>query len=180
VIAIDERAKRPSIRIEISSRLPLDADSLWARVATPEGVNTELMPLVRMTFPKGVAFLELRPDQLRRPLLVSWLLAFGFVPFDRHVLTFDRVGQRSFFERSHSILQRKWDHDRAVVPDGGHSILSDRVEVIPRIWLFSMPTRWLVRRIFEHRHARLRSLYGDSQTPGDRKSDAHNGQTSGH
>lgn len=143
-----DRALKPPIVIELSSRLPHDADDVWARVATPKGVNAELMPLVRMTFPDGVTLLELRPDQLGVSLFISWLLAFGFLPFDRHVLTFERFEQRSFFERSHSILQRRWNHVRNVVSDGKHCILSDRVEVVPRVRLFDAPTKWLVRRIF--------------------------------
>lgn len=153
-------AERSGAVIECSSRLAADADTVWARVATMEGVNAELMPLVRMTAPKGASLRELAPEQLGRPVLVSWLLGFGLIPFDRHVLVVEAIGERSFVERSHSLAQRVWRHERRVVPDGTGSIVSDRVEAVPRIGLLTGAVGFLVRRIFAHRHRRLVALYG--------------------
>lgn len=157
---VDEGTGGRPIVIELSSRLAADADAVWDRVTTPEGINAELMPLVRMTFPPGKSLRDLGPEQMGKPLFASCLLAFGFIPFDRHVLVIERIEPRAFFERSHTLLQRRWNHDRKIVPDGAHCILTDRVEMVPRVRLSDPVTGWLVRRIFEHRHARLRKTFG--------------------
>ena len=39
--------------VERTSLLLADADTVWARVTTPAGVNDELRPWMRMTVPAG-------------------------------------------------------------------------------------------------------------------------------
>ena len=147
--------------IQLSTHLARSADEVWSRVATPKGVNAELMPLVRMTFPRGASLTDLPPERMGTPVAACWLLALGLIPFDRHVLVLDHVGDRSFSERSHSLMQREWRHDRSVTPDGDGCILTDRVKVLPRLPFLAAPTRWIVGRIFAHRHKRLRQLFGE-------------------
>lgn len=152
--------KAEGVVVERSSRLKADADTVWVRAATIEGVNAELSPLVRMSAPRGASLADVRPDQYGKPLFASWLMAFGFIPFDRHVMIIEEVGERAFRERSHSMMQRMWLHERSVVPDGTGCVLTDRVEVIPHLSFSRGSTGWLVRGLFDHRHKRLRKLYG--------------------
>ncbi len=41
-------------QITASSRLAAPADRVWAGATTAEGINYELMPIVRMTIPGGL------------------------------------------------------------------------------------------------------------------------------
>ena len=45
-------------RVEQRSRLDAPAAAVWERIITPEGINHELMPLMRMTVPRGVDALD--------------------------------------------------------------------------------------------------------------------------
>ena len=153
----------PAVRIEVSSRLAAPRSEVWARVSTMSGVNDELLPLVRMTYPgprsASLAGLAFMPGEV---LFRSWVLAFGFLPFDRHALSLctvtDGVG---FVEESTSWLQRRWRHERQLddLPDGGCTV-TDRLIVEPRLGAASRLTRALVQRIFTHRHHRLRARFG--------------------
>ena len=95
-----------------------------------------------------------------RVLFKSWLLAFGLVPFDRHALAFARVTPGSgFVEESTSWLQRRWRHERTLTERAtDRCVVRDRLCVEPRIALTAPIVRAAVRAIFEHRHARLRTL----------------------
>ena len=50
----------------MSSLLAAPRERVWERVTTPEGVNAELMPIVRMTLPRGVEQLDLDSVPRRR------------------------------------------------------------------------------------------------------------------
>lgn len=125
-------------------------------MTTPQGVNAELAPWVRMTFPAS-ALSDITSAPVGTPLLVSWLLFLGLLPFDRHVLILAEVGERHFVETSYSLLQKSWRHERTVTPDNGSAcIVEDRLSVEPRIPLLRPLTHAVVRAIFRHRHKRLR------------------------
>jgi hypothetical protein len=114
-----------------------------------EGVNEELMPLVRMTVPRRARGLT---------------LAGGVVPFDAHFLCLEAIGERRFLERSSSLLQRVWEHERTVVPEGGGCRVTDRVTFEPRLPGAARLAGPLVERIFRHRHRRLVARFGAPQT----------------
>lgn len=63
---------------------------------------------------------------------MSTLLAFGWLPFDRHHLTLVSVGERSFVEESWSWLQRRWRHERTITAEGEGCVVTDRLVVEPR------------------------------------------------
>jgi len=93
------------------------------------------------------------------PLFACWLLAFGLVPFDRHVLAMHEVGERHFIEVSSSALQKLWRHERYVTPTGQGCLVRDVLTVEPRIGLADPLSRALAAAVFRHRHRRLKVLY---------------------
>lgn len=148
-----------SFTIEIASRLRATADEVWAHASTMEGVNAELAPWVRMTVPRAARGKQLAELPPGREAFASVLLLLGFVPFDLHHLTLERILERGFVEESWSWLQRRWRHERSVEPLADGCMVTDCVTVEPRgapAWIVEP----IVRRIFRARHDRLRQLFG--------------------
>jgi hypothetical protein len=143
--------------IAVSSELAADAAALWERIIDPAGINDELRPLMRMTVPAGARDFGLddpEPGHIGR----SWLLLFGFLPFDYDDLTIVRLEHgRGFLERSSMLSMRLWEHERTLTPLGkGRCRITDRVAWQPRPPLPGVWLRPLVHAIFNHRHRRLR------------------------
>jgi hypothetical protein len=143
--------------ITLTSELDVDPEALWTRVTDPAGINDELRPLMRMTVPAGVRDFGLddpEPGRIGR----SWLLLFGFLPFDYDDLTIVRLERgRRFLERSSMLSMRLWEHERTLTPCGeGRCRLTDRVAWEPRLPLPGSWFRPLVLAVFRHRHRRLR------------------------
>ena len=146
----------------VASHLAAGADDVWGRVITPAGINHELMPIVRMTVPRGFDGLDPASVQLGHPIGRSWILLLGVVPIDYDDITLVRLDPgRGFLERSPMLTQREWEHERTIAPDGAAGVLlTDRVRFQPRL---PIPARWLrplYRTVFRHRHRRLRAEFG--------------------
>ena len=145
--------------IERSSTLAASAPEVWRHASSMRGVNLELVP-IRMSYPTGMA--ELATPPLGTPVFTSTLW-FGAIPFDRHRLTFvewdDGTG---FVEDSTSILHRRWRHHRVITPLGTGCVLTDVVDVEPRLPATEQMTGWLVTQVFDRRHAVLTTVFGAS------------------
>jgi ligand-binding SRPBCC domain-containing protein len=149
--------------ITVTSRVHADAQRVWAHAQTMAGVNAELAPFVRMTVPRHARGLTIDEAPLGEVAFRSVLLGAGLLPFDRHALRLTAVAPgRGFQERSTSLLQRRWDHDRTLTPDGAHTIVTDRVTFAPRIGGARL-ARPLVEALFQHRHRRLRRILASAQ-----------------
>ncbi|HEU4412079.1 MAG TPA: hypothetical protein VFS43_42955 [Polyangiaceae bacterium] len=148
----------------IASDLAAPAARVWADVTRPEGVNDELMPLLRMTFPGAPEGFTLDGAPTDRVLCHCWLLAFGVLPYDRHALKLARVEPgRGFVEASTSWTQRLWRHERSIEPLGASSCrVRDALTFAPRMPLPRRVVRSAVEVVFVHRHGRLRRRYGES------------------
>lgn len=147
--------------IDISSEVAQTADEVWCAVTTPRGVNAELAPFIRMTFPQ--ADLKLTDAALDTPLFGSWILLFGLLPFDRHTFVIHEIGARYFIETSRSLLQKLWRHERSLTQSARGTIIRDVVTVTPRFSFAAPLTGAIVRAIFRHRHKRLARLYGGAE-----------------
>jgi hypothetical protein len=148
---------RRRAEITVTSELGADAATLWARITDPAGINDELRPLMRMTVPAGARNFGLddpEPGRIGR----SWLLLFGFLPFDYDDLTIVRIEPEcGFLERSSMLSMRLWEHERMLTPVGeGRCRITDRVGWESRLPLPGLLFRPLVLAIFNHRHRRLR------------------------
>jgi ligand-binding SRPBCC domain-containing protein len=148
-------------RFELTSVVSAPEAEVWARVTTPEGFNGELMPLMRMTVPRRMRGRTIgdvsAPERLGR----SWLLLFGFLPFDYDDIGIAELGPGSrFLERSTMLSMRAWEHERTVTALGPDSCeVRDRLGYELRAPLRAVGLgRVLVpalRRVFAHRHRRL-------------------------
>jgi hypothetical protein len=152
---------RRRAEITLTSELDVDPEALWARITDPAGINDELRPLMRMTVPAGARDFGLddpEPGRIGR----SWLLLFGFLPFDYDDLTIVRLERgRRFLERSSMLSMRLWEHERTLTPLGeGRCRITDRVAWEPRLPLSGSWFRPLVLGVFRHRHRRLRLRFG--------------------
>jgi len=152
------------IRLTFVSHVAAKRRRVWEMVARTRGVNDELSPLVRMTFPREVDRLDLSNPVVRRGF-DSWVLLFGLLPMDRHRFGFvDMVDGESFDERSHSWLHRSWRHQR-MVTEGASSSSSnvrDELTIEPRLRILVPVIRIGVSAVFRHRHARLRQRFGQA------------------
>ncbi|HUP91683.1 MAG TPA: hypothetical protein VM074_05495 [Solimonas sp.] len=149
-----------SLRLSFESRLAAPAAQVWAQVSTMAGVNAELMPLLRMSYPAEYAGMTLSDAPIRQVIFHSWLLLLGVLPFDRHALQLERVYPMGFDERSSSWMQRVWIHRRRVEPDGDGCRVTDELEIEPRLPFAGVVVGPVVRAIFAHRHRRLRARFG--------------------
>ena len=151
--------------VSATVRLAAPADQVWAWVTTPEGVNDELRPVMRMTVPSGWGDRSLAEVDAPVTIGRSWILLFGVLPFDYDHLHLAAVGERSFSERSTMLSASSWHHDRTLEVDGDGTLLRDELAFVLR-----RPLRWIpgsarlyqavIARIFRYRHARLVARFG--------------------
>lgn len=150
-----------SAEITVSSRLDASPAEVWSRVITPEGINDEMRPYLRMTLPPGVEQLDPESIELGKPIGRSWILLFGLLPFDYDDVTVVRLDpERGFLERSQMLSQRSWEHERSIEPDGSGCLITDRVSWQPRLGLPARPLRPVIGWFFRHRHKRLQRYFG--------------------
>lgn len=155
-----------TIRLSFDTHLRAPAADVWAVVSTMDGVNAELRPFVRMTHPAHLQSLADADDDLSPGEVVfqSWLLAFGFLPIDRHALGLERIYEgEGFDEESTSWLQRRWRHERRVMPDPtGGCTVTDELTAEPRLALLAPVLRLVVSALFRHRHRKLARRFGSA------------------
>ncbi len=148
--------------ISITSRVDATPDRVWERVTSPEGINHELRPWMRMTLPRGVEGLSIDQVEVGTPVGRSWILLFGLIPIDFDELNLVRLEPgRGFLERSRMLSQRSWEHERTIEPDGNGSLVTDRIRWQPRLGLPAAALRPMFRALFRHRHRRLQSHFAE-------------------
>jgi ligand-binding SRPBCC domain-containing protein len=147
---------------EVRSRLDASPAEVWERIITPAGINDELMPICRMTLPRGLRRLDPAEIELGTPLGRSWIMLFGLIPIDYDNIILVRLEPgKGFLERSAMLSQSVWEHERTIEPQGPDACnLTDRVRFQPRLPIPSVLLRPLFRAVFRHRHRRLRAHFG--------------------
>jgi len=144
-----------------ASDLAAPAEVLWAHATSAAGVNRELFPLARMTFPRSAERLALDASSLGKRLFRSWILLFGLLPVDYDDLTLLRVTPGvEFVEVSPMLSQREWQHQRTLTPVPGGTRLADTVRFVPRLAALGKPYRLVFAQAFALRHRNLRKLFG--------------------
>lgn len=153
---------RRTYTFEFVSDLNAAPEALWAHATDPAGINAELAPLARMTFPRGANPLRAADLPLGRRLCRSWLLLFGLLPVDYDDLTLLRWRPGvEFLEVSTMLSQREWQHHRLLTPlAGGGTRLADAVRCEPRVRLLGPLYAAVFRRAFALRHRNLRRKFG--------------------
>ena len=150
------------IELRFESLVAASPQQVWSRVSTMQGVNAELMPILRMTYPRQLSNLDAAPRELLGKLAFkSWVLLFGLIPVDRHFLCLQSVATgEGFDERSWSWSQRAWNHRRTLTPIDGGTHIVDELSFEPRVALAAPFLRWFIGTIFDHRHRVLRRAFG--------------------
>jgi hypothetical protein len=149
------------VEVTISSHLEASPAQVWDRVITPEGINDEMRPYLKMTLPPGVDGLDPENVELGVPIGRSWILLFRLLPFDYDEVTLVRLEPgRGFLERSRMLSQRVWEHERTLEPVAGGCRVTDRLRWQPRLGLPGRPLRPVIAWFFRHRHRRLRRHFG--------------------
>ena len=133
---------------------------VWERIASFEGVNHELGPLLRMTAPTDIRDIDPEQVPLGRRWFRSWVLLFGVVPVDYDDLTIMEIDVgRRFLERSKMLSMRVWQHERILEPAGAGTSVTDRLTFTPRRGIPGALARAVIGALFRHRHKRLRSWF---------------------
>lgn len=146
-----------------TSELDAPAEQVWARAVTPQGINHELGPWMRMTAPRGTN-LSAADVPIGRPWFRSWVLLLGVLPFDYDELCIERLDPgRGFLERSRMLSAPVWEHERTLEPlaHGGTKV-TDRVAFTPRVRASARLHRAVIAAIFRHRHRRLQAFFGSA------------------
>ncbi len=161
---LEEIAEHPAV--EVASRLPVAPSEVWSRVTTPEGINDELRPWLRMTVPRPLRGSTIDDVPVGKRLGRSWILLFGLLPVDFDDLWIAELEPgRRFLESSTMLSMRTWRHERTVEPVEGGTLVTDRLTFELRAPLRHLPvSRRLAARIvdalFRHRHRRLTQRFG--------------------
>lgn len=143
-----------------SSRLAASAEVVWSHAVTMAGVNRELWPLARMSYPREAATLSLSSEQIGRPLFRSTIYLLGLLPVDYDEITIIEFEPgRRFLERSTMFTQAVWQHERTVEPCESECTITDRVDFVPRLRLLGPLYRLVFAMAFTLRHYRLRRLF---------------------
>jgi ligand-binding SRPBCC domain-containing protein len=152
------------VNVEQVSIVRAPAEAVWSRAVTPEGINHEMRPWLRMTMPAGLRGSTIDDVRVGETVGRSWILALGFLPVDYDDLCLAELEPgRRFLERSTMFSMRLWQHERIVEPAGaGSSRVTDRLSFELRRLPAAVPgssrlARWIVSRLFAHRHRRLRT-----------------------
>lgn len=149
--------------ISVSSRLNGSPAAVWERVMTPEGINDEMRPYLRMTLPPGIEQLDPESVEIGTPIGRGWILLFGLLPFDYDDVCLARLEPgRGFLERSKMLSQRSWEHERTLEPAGDGCLITDRVSWQPRLGLPGRPLRPVIAWFFRHRHKRLQRYFNQA------------------
>jgi len=153
-------ATRRSREFSVSSTLAASSEVLWRHATSPAGVNRELRPLLRMTFPPDTSSI-VEGWQPGRRLFRSWLLLGGVLPLEYDDLTLVELEPgRRFLERSALLSQRMWEHERTIDPLPSGCRVIDRIRFTPRIALLAALYGWVFRAVFRLRHRNLRRTFG--------------------
>lgn len=145
---------------EISTRLNVSLVSLTNDLLTMKGVNYELMPLIKMTAPFDWVEKPLYDWPIASPVFTSTLMLFGFLPVDRHKFKLLSTGANGFSECSSSISNHEWRHTRFISEEGCSCIVKDTVSFEPKLTWSGRIMLPIYKRVFEHRHKRLKAKYG--------------------
>lgn len=150
--------------IRVSSQLDASPAEVWERVISPEGINDEMRPYLRMTLPAGIDEITPETVEIGVPIGRSWILLFGILPFDYDDVCLARLEpERGFLERSKMLSQRVWEHERTIEPTEAGCTVTDRVSWQPRLGLSGHPLRPVIGWFFGHRHKRLQRHFGGTR-----------------
>ncbi len=97
---------------------------------------------------------------LGTPLFRSIILLFGVLPIDLDDVTLETIEPgRGFRERSRTLSQREWIHERSCEPVEGGVRVTDRITFEPKISSAAVILAPLLHLVFRNRHRKLLGLF---------------------
>jgi ligand-binding SRPBCC domain-containing protein len=151
----------PFFRFRLASVLAAPCREVWAHASSLSGVNRELFPLARMTYPAAVS--KLGPENVvpGKRLFRSWILLFGLLPIDYDDITLVELEPGKYFQEESAMLtQRVWRHRRSLQQAGSGCLVTDEIEFVPRLPLLGPVFHVVFRMAFRLRHRNLRRRFG--------------------
>lgn len=146
---------------DITSELPAPPEVVWRDVFDMRGVNEELAPFIRMTYPKETDWSK--PVPSGQVLFNSMILLFGVLPVDQHYLRFESIEPgKGFHEYSYSIINNLWEHKRTLEAVEEGTLLRDELRFAPQVPVLGWLLKGIYQAVFRHRHQRLRRRYRQS------------------
>ncbi len=141
------------INLRFEAHLKATPEQVWSSITSLEGLTREMMPLMRLTAPKG--FKTLSDIYPRKSNFRSWVLLFGVFPIDHTDLQLTSlVPLKGFVEESNMASMKYWRHERKIVAvSSTETSVIDELTFEPR--QFKNITRFVIQKFFEHRHAKL-------------------------
>jgi ligand-binding SRPBCC domain-containing protein len=152
--------------VERESIVDAPSERVWQRIVTPEGINDELRPWMKMTMPRGAESLTVDNVPVGVPVGRCWMLSFGVLPFDYDHLTIAELWPgRGFHEESTVLSMRLWRHERTLEPSGdAKSLVRDRLtfELRSPLGLLTPVIATGIGALFGHRHRRLQRYFANA------------------
>ena len=149
-----------TVRHTIKTTVPASAKEVWAWSTSIKGIEAEMWPVLKITFPKGMTHID-EDTTLDKSLGRCRFLLLGIFPIDMSKLTFvELVPGRRFVEQSPLLSMRSWRHERIVTPTAGGTLVTDNLTFKPR--MAGPLVGWFVKLFFEHRHAVLAKSFATS------------------
>ena len=149
--------------LSFESTLASTPEQLWAWITSFDQIEKEMVPLLRMSVPKGFENLADVSFQPGVPLFRSWILLGGVVPVDFSDLTLlSMTPGVGFVEQSRMGSMKLWRHERTLHPLASGCRITDHLIFQPR--LGGRLTVAFVRRFFVHRHKMLKKHLGELAT----------------
>lgn len=146
--------------LEFCSDLAVPQAKAWQWITSVEGITAEMMPLMRMSVPRGVRNITTVDFEPGKRLFRSYIFLFGVLPFDFSDLTLTELTPGvGFVEESPMGSMKSWKHVRTLEAIPGGTRLKDSLTFEPRFPPRAV-TRWFIQRFFAHRHKVLRRQLG--------------------
>ncbi len=97
---------------------------------------------------------------LNKNVCRSLVLLFGFIPIDIHQFRFQKITESEFSERSITLTNKEWHHDRTLQQSAQGTKIIDVVSFESRLPFVGSLLQPIYKHIFLHRHKRLKQMYG--------------------
>jgi len=152
---------RTNYQFSISSHLGCTASELWGHAITPQGINRELFPLLKMTSPKSYQNRSgMTGVPLNQKLFRSWILLFGVIPVEYDDITVvEMIPEQKFVEVSTMCTQKVWRHERRFTQVSEVCEVTDQVTFEPKLKLFGPVQLMIFRLVFQLRHKNLKRIF---------------------
>ncbi|AZZ36921.1 hypothetical protein CIK05_09000 [Bdellovibrio sp. qaytius] len=147
-------------QLRFESTVNASIDQVWQSITSLQGLTSEMMPLMRLTAPKG--FKNLSDIYPRQKDIKSYVLLFGVFPIDTTDLHLKSLTvHKGFIEESNMASMNYWRHERKLTQLSASQVsIVDELTFEPR--RFTKISVYIIKKFFEHRHKNLKKLFEES------------------